>query len=85
MPMSPVFGKMSTKHGYRRVLLISTALVAVGSVAYAVAASTLEVFFSQLFLGTNLIDFPVSSMQRGLFELFFGSDFKAMTVYKHAV
>ena len=50
--MSPVFGRMSTKRGYRRVLMISTALVAFGALFYAVADGVFQVFLSQVFLGT---------------------------------
>eukprot|EP00903_Cladosiphon_okamuranus_P018701 g17214.t1 len=51
--MSPVFGRMSTEHGYRRVLMISTALVAFGALFYAVADGVFQVFLSQLFLGVG--------------------------------
>lgn len=50
--MSPVFGRMSTKHGYRRVLMISSALVVFGALFYAVVNSVFGVFLSQVFLGT---------------------------------
>ncbi|CAN0485235.1 unnamed protein product, partial [Scytosiphon promiscuus] len=51
--MSPVFGRMSTEHGYRRVLLISTALVTFGALFYAVADGVFQVFLSQVFLGVG--------------------------------
>ncbi|CAM9556073.1 unnamed protein product, partial [Ectocarpus sp. 8 AP-2014] len=49
--LSPVFGRMSTEHGYRRAFLISTVLIPFASLFYAVADSVLTVFLSQLFLG----------------------------------
>lgn len=49
--MNPVFGGMSTEHGYRQVLLISTALVAFGALFYASADGVFKVFVSQVFLG----------------------------------
>lgn len=53
--MSPVFGRMSTEHGYRRVLMISTILVTFGALFYAVADGVFQVFLSQVFLGTSKI------------------------------
>lgn len=49
--MSPVFGRMSTEHGYRRVLMISTVLVTFGALFYAVADGVLQLLMSQFFLG----------------------------------
>ncbi|CAM9913831.1 unnamed protein product [Ectocarpus fasciculatus] len=51
--MSPVFGRMSTKHGYRRAFLISTVLVPCAALFYAVANSVFTVFLSQVFLGVG--------------------------------
>eukprot|EP00752_Nemacystus_decipiens_P015766 g14076.t1 len=51
--MSPVFGRMSTEHGYRRVLMISTTLVAFSALFYAVADGVFKVFLSQAFLGVG--------------------------------
>ncbi|CAM9412963.1 unnamed protein product, partial [Ectocarpus sp. 8 AP-2014] len=51
--MSPIFGRMSTEHGYQRALLISTALVSFGALFYAVADSVFTVFLSQVFLGVG--------------------------------
>lgn len=53
--MSPVFGKLSTIFGYRLVLMISTVGMVFACLAYAVAASTLHILFSQVLLGGNYI------------------------------
>lgn len=59
--MSPIFGRMSTKHGYRRALMISTLMVVFGAMAYTIAASTFAVFVSQVLLGEGFPDTAVSS------------------------
>ena len=49
--MSPVFGNMSTKRGYRHAFMISMMLIVVGSAAHVLATTSLHVFLAQVMLG----------------------------------
>lgn len=51
--ISPVFGELSTKYGYRKVLMVATFIIIVASTIYAAAKNNVEVFLGQMLLGVG--------------------------------
>ena len=51
--MSPYFGNLSTKNGNRSVLMVASALLAVGALAYALAWNKEALIVSQIVMGVG--------------------------------
>lgn len=51
--ISPYFGGLSTKHGYQRVLMAASALIAAGALAYAVAWNNAALIGAQILMGVG--------------------------------
>ena len=51
--ISPYFGNLSTKHGYRSVLMVASALIAVGALAYALAWNKEALIAAQVLMGVG--------------------------------
>eukprot|EP00904_Undaria_pinnatifida_P014052 jgi/Undpi1/9778/HiC_scaffold_27.g12234.m1 len=51
--ISPYFGNLSTKHGYRSVLMVASALIAVGALAYTLAWNKEALIAAQIVMGVG--------------------------------
>ncbi|CAM9888603.1 unnamed protein product [Ectocarpus sp. 13 AM-2016] len=51
--ISPYFGGLSTKHGYRKVLMVASGLIALGALAYALAWTTAALIGAQIIMGVG--------------------------------
>ncbi len=53
MLISPYFGGLSTKHGYRRVLMAASGLIAMGALFYALAWTNAALIAAQVMMGVG--------------------------------
>ena len=51
--ISPYFGNLSTKYGYRKVLAIASSLIALGALSYAIAWSAPTLIVAQILMGVG--------------------------------
>lgn len=51
--ISPYFGKLSTKHGYRSVLMGASGIMFFGALAYAAATTNTALIMAQILLGVG--------------------------------
>ncbi|CAN0250259.1 unnamed protein product [Ectocarpus fasciculatus] len=51
--ISPYFGGLSTKHGYRKVLMVASGLIALGALAYSLAWNTAALIGAQIIMGVG--------------------------------
>ena len=51
--VSPYFGNLSTKHGYRSVLMVASSIIAVGALAYALAWNRASLIMAQVVMGVG--------------------------------
>lgn len=51
--ISPYFGNLSTKHGYRRVLMAASCFIIVGAMSYAIAWNRAALITAQILMGVG--------------------------------
>lgn len=51
--ISPYFGNLSTKYGYRKVLMAASAFIFAGALAYAAARNNTALIVAQIMMGVG--------------------------------
>lgn len=51
--ISPYFGNLSTKYGYRKVLMAASSFIVVGALAYAIALTNTALIVAQVIMGVG--------------------------------